>query len=377
MTTPLRALIAENSEEDVECLLRELQRGGFAPEFRRVETAQEMDEALRTGPWDIVIADFSLQQFSGFAALQLMKSRGLDLPCIIISDDLAEETAVAAMDGAHDFLVKGRYARLVPAIRRELREAAVRRERREAEAALRAAHEDLRATSARLLAAQEDERRRIAHELHDEIGQSLTGAQLLLGAMRNRVSAPDAASNLEECAAIIDRTLGQVRDLSLDLRPPQLDDFGLAEAVRWQLERQSRAAGLKGHFSADPIPANLRPEVEIACYRTAQEALTNVARHANAANVWITLRVHDTALELLVRDDGGGFDVALAYTQSLRGHSMGLAGMLERVELADGHLEFHSESNGTEIRAAFPHGFARQGLTGPGCPPPSPPGPTD
>src|SRR5437867_1329376 len=134
MKTPLRVLIVEDCEDDAELLLRELRRGGYAPAFERVDTPEAMSAALARESWDIVIADYSLPQFSRLAALNLVQERALDLPFIIVSGAIGEDTAVAAMKaGAHDYLLKGNLARLVPAIERELREAESRRERRRAE----------------------------------------------------------------------------------------------------------------------------------------------------------------------------------------------------------------------------------------------------
>src|SRR3954463_13738610 len=120
MSTVLRALIVEDSEVDAELLLAELRRAGYDVTFERVETAAAMTTGLAHGPWDLVLSDYSLPTFSGPAALEVLKASGLDLPFIIISGTIGEETAVSALkSGANDFLVKGRLARLAPAIERE------------------------------------------------------------------------------------------------------------------------------------------------------------------------------------------------------------------------------------------------------------------
>ncbi|MBI2952754.1 MAG: response regulator [Chloroflexi bacterium] len=138
MCTPLHVLIVEDSEEDARLLLRELGRGGYDPKFERVETPSGMSNVLMKQAWEVVIADYVLPQFSGLAALQLLQEKGLDLPFIVVSGKIGEETAVEAMRaGAHDYIVKGNLTRLVPAIQRELREVANRRERRKTEVALR------------------------------------------------------------------------------------------------------------------------------------------------------------------------------------------------------------------------------------------------
>jgi len=138
----LSVLIIEDSEEDTLLLLRELRRGGYGPVFERVETAETMRSALLRKQWDIIISDYMLPKFSGLAALNIFRESGLDLPFIIVSGNIGEEIAVGAMKaGAHDYIMKGNLARLVPAVDRELREAIVRRERRQAEGKLRESEE--------------------------------------------------------------------------------------------------------------------------------------------------------------------------------------------------------------------------------------------
>ncbi|KAF0221397.1 MAG: response regulator [Geobacteraceae bacterium] len=138
MTTQIRLLVIEDSEEDVVLLLRELARGGYDPFCRRVDTAETMRAALAGQEWDLVIADYNLPQFNAMTALNILQSSGLDLPFIIVSGKIGEDLAVAAMKaGAHDYLMKNNLQRLVPAIQRELREAAERNRRRQAEEALR------------------------------------------------------------------------------------------------------------------------------------------------------------------------------------------------------------------------------------------------
>lgn len=134
MSTPLSVLNVEDVEDDALLLVRELRRGGYEPTYERVQTADAMRAALAKQRWDIVIADYNMPSFSGLAALELLKDSGLDLPFILVSGAIGEDTAVEALKaGAHDFVMKGNLARLVPAIKRELREAEVRREHRRAE----------------------------------------------------------------------------------------------------------------------------------------------------------------------------------------------------------------------------------------------------
>ncbi|MFH0953739.1 MAG: ATP-binding protein [Verrucomicrobiota bacterium] len=139
MGKTLRVLIVEDSENDALLTVQELRRGGYEPAFERVETADAMGAALKARGWDVIVADYSLPRFNGLAAIELVRDRGLDIPVIVVSGAIGEETAVAAMKaGASDYVMKGNLARLGPAVERELRQAEVRREHRQMEERLRA-----------------------------------------------------------------------------------------------------------------------------------------------------------------------------------------------------------------------------------------------
>lgn len=130
----IRVLVVEDSEDDAQLIVRELRRGGYTVEFERVQTKADMQAALARRPWDVVLSDYTMPQFSALGALEALKDSGLDLPFLVISGTVGEDTAIAALKaGAHDFLLKGKLARLIPAIERELREAEIRRSHREAE----------------------------------------------------------------------------------------------------------------------------------------------------------------------------------------------------------------------------------------------------
>ncbi|HLO15000.1 MAG TPA: ATP-binding protein, partial [Anaerolineales bacterium] len=144
MKSLLRVLIVEDSVDDVQLIVREIQRGGYNVDFERVETQTAMEEALSRHAWDIILSDYSMPKFSAMAALAVLKTSGLDIPFIVVSGTIGEETAVTALKaGAHDFLIKEKLARLVPAIERELRDAETRRSHREAESRYRLLVEQL------------------------------------------------------------------------------------------------------------------------------------------------------------------------------------------------------------------------------------------
>jgi PAS domain S-box-containing protein len=226
--------------------------------------------------------------------------------------------------------------------------------RKQAEQALRAYAERLQSLSRRVVELQEGERRHLARELHDEIGQSLTAIGINLQAVKRSCGAAELPP-LDECIGIVDRAMQQVRDLSLDLRPAMLDDLGLVSALRWYLDLQAKRVGYKARLAADTNDVRISPAIEIAAFRVAQEALTNVARHARARRVNVRLRVRDGALRLVVRDDGGGFDADAILRRGRRGEGLGLLGMRERAALLGGQVMIRSApGRGTEVRLLIP-----------------------
>jgi signal transduction histidine kinase len=213
----------------------------------------------------------------------------------------------------------------------------------------------LQALATRLLESQESESRTIARLLHDEIGQGLIVMQLhtqwMLQASESGALTPRLMENLQ----VVEQLLEQVHAVSLNLRPAVLDDLGVEAAIHWCAERQASLIGLRAGFYADPIGQRLDPMVETACFRVAQEALSNVVRHAQAKSLSVELRKGRGLLHLRVSDDGMGFDIASAHEKAMRGASLGLLNMEARAEWVGGGLEISSTSSkGTEVHAWFP-----------------------
>ena len=227
-------------------------------------------------------------------------------------------------------------------------------ETQKAESELKLSRERLRQLSRRLIEAQETERSHIARELHDEIGQALTAVKISLQAAESRAGSADVRSRIEESTLIVDEALDQVRNMSVALRPSLLDDLGLVPALRWYLDQQSARGGFEAHFAADP-EIEATSEVQTACFRIAQEALTNVSRHAGARVVRLEVRQEGGQVRLAVSDDGKGFDVARVFERSGADASLGLHGMRERARLLGGRVTVQSEpARGTVVHAEFP-----------------------
>jgi len=197
------------------------------------------------------------------------------------------------------------------------------------------------------LRAQEEERARVARDLHDEVNQSLTGLLLRLEAVRE-AAPPELEPQLAETRTLANKAMGELLSLARQLRPTALDDLGLAAAIAGQVE-QVRRSGLAAKLTADGDFSDLDDDVQLVVYRVAQEALNNAARHSEAERIDILLRRHSAGVELEIRDDGRGF----AFEQSERG--LGIAGMRERALLIGAELTIESRpGEGTTLRLSVP-----------------------
>jgi signal transduction histidine kinase len=208
---------------------------------------------------------------------------------------------------------------------------------------------ELRRLSQMLVTAQEEERKNISRELHDEIGQLLTGLRMELGTLSPHVDERTFLGRLDSVKRLTEDALRTVRNLALLLRPSMLDDLGLAPALQSQAKDFSRRLGVPVTLEVQGSLKRLSETQRICLYRVVQEALTNSARHAAASHISISLVQRDHSVEVVIRDDGRGFD------EQGRVRGLGLVGMEERIRALRGHLSIHSEpGSGTELHAFLP-----------------------
>lgn len=478
MSKPLRVLLVEDSQADAFLISAELRRHGYDLDCACVQTGPAFCAQLEGGSWDVIIADYRLPRFSALDALRLVRERQPDLPFLIVSGTIGEEDAVAAMKaGAHDYVMKDKLARLVPAVERELREAAVRRaraaaekrarfqaqllnavgqavvatdatgsitywnqpaerlcgwlsgealgrnladllgptgktgppfkdvlarkqswlgevllarhdgssltalvasapvtdsggqfsgmilvftdvtERKRAELELQTSREQLRALAVKLESTREEERKRLSRDIHDELGQVLTGLKMELAWMRSRLSDRRAGPRealLDKIAFLgqqIDTSANAIRKLCAELRPGILDDLGLVAAIDWQARQFSTRTGIQCRLDDHSNGQALDPEASTAIFRIFQEVLTNVTRHARAQSVRVSLTQTGSAFILEAQDDGQGIR-----PQDLSGaNSLGLLGMRERALALGGRIEFLTrQPRGTTVRLEVP-----------------------
>jgi len=356
-----RVTLVEPSEKDSLTIIHFFKRNAQSLEVSAV-TPEEFEESLKFAPLcDAVVLGPGLTGELALELLRKVRTRATDLPIVVVSAIPRSETAVATFKlGAQDFLVKkdGYQLELVFSLNNALKSAAtaqlnVRLTKelaelnRSLERQVADRTQELRALSARLLNIQESERRVIAQELHDQIGQMLTGLRFQLEAGQK------SGADLTEALHSTDEVLRYVRTLTQQLRPRILDDFGLKSALDWNLDLFRRQTGM-AVGSEISLPAKRLPSTtETTVFRVVQEALTNIARHARGAetNVEVIL-AEDGNLIVEISDRGPGFDVGRALSKR---DSLGLAGLVERVQLAGGRIEIFSKvGQGTRIHAEFP-----------------------
>jgi PAS domain S-box-containing protein len=222
--------------------------------------------------------------------------------------------------------------------------------RQAAEGELRQSNARLRGLSERLLAVQEEERRTIARELHDEVGQYLTGLRFMLESL-GKVTGIPHDPQLANALAVVDDLTTRVRELSLGLRPSMLDDAGLVSALLWHVERYTRQTGIEVTLGHQGLDERLPAPIETAVYRIVQEALTNVARHAETTQVNVQI-LADGQVTVLIEDAGKGFDVGAVLAHHA---STGVSGMRERAELLSGEFLIESQpGEGTRVLVEIP-----------------------
>lgn len=220
---------------------------------------------------------------------------------------------------------------------------------------LEALDEESRQRASQIFTAQEQERKRIARELHDETSQMLTSLLISLAVLEKSVTTQEAQDRIADTRSLAHRTLRAIRNLSIDLRPSALDDLGLLPALRWYLKEYQQKCTIDVDFAPSGFKKRLSPEMEIALYRIIQEALTNIARHSNAHIVHIILHEDGKEIYASITDDGLGFDLESLPKTPGQGRGLGLAGMGERANLLNGELNINTRlGRGTTIEVRIP-----------------------
>jgi len=361
MTRSLRILSLEDDAHAVELIEAALDSDGVECELVHVETEQAFVAALRREEFDVILADYALPGFDGIAALSLARTHAPEVPFIFVSGKLGEEVAIESLKvGATDYVLKQRLARLAPAVRRALSETVQRKERKEAEEALRQSEasvrrhrEQLRELAAYLVSAQEAEQKRLARELHDGLNQQLAVVSVLLEKLHLEIPLPGKPlqKRTQELIDCVARLSDDVHRMAYRLHPAVLENLGLPAALETECHHFAESEGIQVTFEQNNEGPSLPEPVSLCLYRVVQETLRNVARHSGARKAEVSLTIVSGQVTLSVRDYGAGF--ALDNLGRTRG--LGLVSMEERVHQVNGKLIIDSNpGKGTLVEVAVP-----------------------
>ena len=345
----LRILHLEDSALDHELLLAHLRRGGLRAQVRRVDSEVEFLASLRQ-PWDVVVSDYNLPGFSGLVALDLLKARGDDLPFILVSGEIGEDTAVEAMrNGASDYLLKNNLARLVPALLHAVEATETRRARHRADRELGESRQRLRELAQHLQTSIEQERTAIAREIHDDVGGTLTALKFDLAWIARHSREPQVLARVNGALETLTLALDSSKRIMHNLRPAILEQ-GLVAALQWIGQRFEKRTGVACELRLPHTMAELPAGVPLVAYRTAQEALTNITKHARASRVQIDLSLAGGVLSLEVSDNGRG----LSSDDLAKARSFGIRGLHERAGTVGGWVDLSSGDGGTTLILSVP-----------------------
>ena len=345
----LRLLHLEDSELDHVLMLAQVRRGGLNVEVRRVDSEAEFLRALEQ-PWDVIVSDYNLPGFSGLVALDLLMASGHDIPFVLVSGEIGEDTAVEAMrNGASDYLLKNNLARLVPALLHAVEGHLTRRAREQADLELGASKQRLRELAQHLQTSIEMERAAIAREIHDDVGGSLTALKFDLAWMARHSNSAELLARLNSAQETVSLAIESSQRIMHNLRPAILEQ-GLLAALQWMAARFERRTGVSCQLRTPQAVPPLPSGVPLVAYRTAQEALTNITKHAQASRVEIDLSMAGGVLSLEISDNGCG----LSPDDLAKARSFGIRGLHERAGTVGGWVDLSSGAGGTTLILSIP-----------------------
>lgn len=347
---PVRILHLEDSRVDHALVKFALQRSQMSFDITLVDTMDDLREQLETASFDILLADYHLPGFTGLDAWALAHELRPALPFVVLSGAIGEAAAVDAMhQGVSDYLLKDNMHRLAHVIERALEVGESRRAKAFADAELADSRQRLAELAEHLQSSIEQERSDISREIHDDIGGALTAVKLDLAWVGRHARDEAMQRHIQSAMEMLQHALGASQRIMLNLRPPILDQ-GLVAAVQWLGTSFERRTGIRVAVRLSAEMIEVSRDLQLVAYRTAQEALTNVAKHTEATAVTIDLSDGEGFLTLEVSDNGCGLDA-----QALRkAKSFGLLGLKERAAKVGGWLDVSSSPRGTSVILSVP-----------------------
>lgn len=348
-----RVLLIEDNEDDAALIRHALIAcPGFIWDLAWVDRLEVGLASLAQQSYQVVLLDLSLPDSRGLDGLASLVTKFEDTPIVVVTGMEDEATALDALrKGAQDYVTKERIDSYTLA--HTMRYAM---ERKREECALRRTTAELRALSSHVQQVREEERGRIARDLHDELGQRLIGLKIAIARLEqasnpNGLTYDDLAPRTQAMTGMVNETISAIRSLVRQLRPSVLDHLTLVESLAWLAHDFEQRTGIACRFLSDGITTAFTPQEASSVFRVVQEALTNVVRHAGATHVDIRLDQHEDMVDLVVQDNGRGITAAQARGRD----SFGLMGIRERVLSLSGTLEVEGrEGSGTCLHLKFP-----------------------
>jgi signal transduction histidine kinase len=348
---PLRLLHLEDSESDHELTLAHLLHGGLQIDALRVDTEFQFISALEPStPWDVIVSDYNLPDFSGLVALEWLKKSGRMIPFILVSGEIGEDTAVAAMrNGASDYVLKNNLSRLVPAVLHAVEVYEVHLARQNADRELSESKRRVQELVQHLQTTVESERAAISREIHDDVGGSLTALKFDLAWIARHANSPEVTQRVTSALETVSHAIEASQRIMHNLRPAILEQ-GLVAALQWMASRFEKRTGVRCEFRSRHQHLTLPMGVPLVAYRAVQEALTNITKHAQAKQVHIDLSLAGGVLSLEVSDNGKG----LSPKDLAKASSFGIRGLHERAGTVGGWVDLSSSVSGTTLILSVP-----------------------
>jgi signal transduction histidine kinase len=325
--------------------------GDLGENLIKASSGREALEQLLKTDVAVVLMDVSMPELDGFELADMIREHPRFRHTAIIFVSAVHLTDLDRLKGYQRGAVDYLSVPVVPELLRAKVSVFAELHRRARQ--MEGLNEELRRLSGRLMTLQDEERRRIARELHDSIGQELVAAKMFVDGLLEPRSAP-SEQPAAEASRILDRAIQQVRSMSHLLYPPMLDEVGLLSALQWYVDGLTKRSGIETSLDVQPAEfPRLAPELETAIFRIIQEALTNVFRHSGARQAWVRLIRQDGSVSVQIRDDGHGIaeQIAMLRPGSI---GMGLGGLRQRAEEFRGELRLTNLNPGTQVEVVIP-----------------------
>ncbi|PJI96012.1 signal transduction histidine kinase [Acidovorax sp. 69] len=347
----LDILHLEDSLADHELAARTLKRAGLNCRLRQVDTLPEFQQLTSSESFDIILADYRLPGFTALDAWSHVAQKPQHPPFILLSGAIGEAAAVDAMRlGVADYLLKDNIQRLPHVIARALEVHEARQAREQAVSELATSQRRLAELTEHLQTSIEQERASIAREIHDDIGGALTAVRFDVAWIGRHCTEQAMQEHAAAAADMLQHAIGASQRIMMNLRPPILEQ-GLVAAVQWLAAGFERRTGVPTRLQTSSNVIHISPDIQLVAYRTAQEALTNIAKHAQPGKVDIELSDKEGVLTLEVADNGRG----IAPEMRDKPKAFGIKGLQERARTVGGWLDISSRpGQGTSIILSVP-----------------------